>query len=248
MAVPLKKQLYLLALLLLNHIASFVVTATLLIWFETVFPRYGEAPSLWIIVLPLRTAVLYTFHSIVDKRLLSAYPADDTACQKCQLLTPDPLFSLSVAAVFQVLFYEPRWICAVLGVSDEGPTCSLPQAIILEIPLGFTVLLLADNIRTVLAVRLPGFIHDAVQLTILQHGSVANWALAHCSARSLSLHLIGFIIAFSTAVSRYDRIWTLSMSLFRASFSVSSIVLLAALVQIESQLSTTVSSKIFVIV
>lgn len=153
MVLPLKKHLALVVLLFVNHIASFTVTAALIIWFETIFPQYGEAPSIWALVLPLRTAVLYTLHSILDQHFFSKERDLVTVCHKCQEIKPSPIFSLVVAVAFQTLFYEPRWICAVLGVSDQGPSCSLPQTIVLEIPLGFSMILLADYARNVHNVR-----------------------------------------------------------------------------------------------
>lgn len=148
MVFSLSEQLAFLVLLVVNHIASFVVTASVVIWFETVFPNHRNAPSLWAIVLPLRAAIFYTLHSAMSRWTTKRMSQSTKSCQLCRTKADTgPLFSVAVTAVFQALFYEPRWVCAVLGV-DEGPMCSLPHAIILEIPMGFTMLAISHVIRS----------------------------------------------------------------------------------------------------
>lgn len=155
----LRTQATVISLLIVNHIASFIVTAALFVWFEYVYPQQGEAPALWFIVLPLRTFIFYLTHRFADNRLTPRSHASNGDCVPCRRARCGPAYSLAVALAFQLLFYEPRWLCLPIGVA-----CSMPQAIILEIPLGFAFLLTIDWARRLEAVR-PSHYQNYVELT-----------------------------------------------------------------------------------
>lgn len=152
--IPFSRIVTYIAIVYVYHLLSYILTKGLLATFQHVDGNRLE--TIIATAIALRAVLFYSIYQLADQYILRGLYTPDITCEQCLKSGASAIRSGMVAIVFQLLFFEPSVLCSVIAGSVQQ--CSFARASVLEMPIGFTVLICAEQIEWAIEVclRLTG--------------------------------------------------------------------------------------------